>query len=334
MTENIKNPAPESPAAGAPTPPASDPGVISLEDIDRFLEEDDPEFAMSLSDIVPEELGQDVQIESVDIDEKNLTEEEEDKAKKKQSILQRYPKVQGAVEKITAPIKALPHQALTLSVRVRNLAFDLARASWKFARHDLPELLKYSWSKLKAAGAWVQGRIQYFLAKPKLEKALYAGAALFILGFLSLAAMNIAGRWLPALFDDYVASMAEVADHSETYPPSEVEGMNDVFPQPTFTVLMEKIVVNLKRSVVHPNPMGAFQFYVSVDSQETAIEVKDREKEILDYVQRAVEELTYEEVNEPGGRTQIKSLVRAEINRVLNQGRVQDVFIEVMISKP
>ena len=112
------------------------------------------------------------------------------------------------------------------------------------------------------------------------------------------------------------------------------EALVAAFPQQTFTVLLEKIVVNLQRSRRHRNPMGAFKFYVTVDSQETAVEVKDRETEVLDYVQRAVEEMSYEEVNGPGGRTQLKALVRGEINRLLNQGRVQDVFIEIMITKP
>ncbi|MCB0362097.1 MAG: flagellar basal body-associated FliL family protein, partial [Bdellovibrionales bacterium] len=120
----------------------------------------------------------------------------------------------------------------------------------------------------------------------------------------------------------------------ENYDPKDVVLLDDAFPQPHYTVLLNKIVLNLRRTSGHPNPMATFMFYVRVDSTETAIEIKDRQVELLDYVQRALEEMSYEEVNGPGGRLSIKAKTRAEINRVLNQGRVLDVLIEMMITKP
>ncbi|MCB0386454.1 MAG: flagellar basal body-associated FliL family protein, partial [Bdellovibrionales bacterium] len=246
----------------------------------------------------------------------------------------RYPKVQEKIEKITTPLKALPDRAASQWVRTKNTSFDIIRAAWRFLKTDLPDRIKYTIGQIKAFHAWVKSRIQYFWAKPWLERSLYLGATLFILGFTTLIVLNLGGRWLPGLFDDYTRGFDMVADRVEEFDQKEWQKLDSAFPQPIFTVLLEKIVVNLSRSPGHRNPMGAFKFYVSVDSQETAVEVKDRETEILDYVQRAIEELSYEEVNGYGGRTQIKSLVRAEINRVLNQGRVQDVFIEIMITKP
>ena len=331
MAEEVDEPESESKKEASPEP---DPGMISLEDIDKFLEDDSPEFAKSLSEIVPEELGDDVEIDSVDLDEKNLVGDEVEEKIEKSRLLQRFPKIQAKLDKILNPIKSVPTRIGGLALTAKNAGFDLSRAAWKFLKTELPEKIKYWVSQVKALFAWLKGHLQKFWAKSWPEKILYFGALSVVMGLVALLVLNVSGRWLPTLFDSYVRSFGSRATVIEKFGPDDVEPLGAAFPQQTFTVLLEKIVVNLQRSRGHRNPMGAFKFYVTVDSQETAVEVKDRETEILDYVQRAVEEMSYEEVNGPGGRTQLKALVRAEVNRLLNQGRVQEVFIEIMITKP
>lgn len=154
MTEDGENNTTESSPENQPEgPPAetlpADSGMISLEDLDRFLEEDDPDFAMSLSEIVPEELGEDVEIDSLDLDEKSLDEDDEEEKEKKPGLLERYPKVQENLNKVTKPIKALPGKASSLALQAKNTGFDLVQLTWKFLKTDLPERIKHAFSQAK-----------------------------------------------------------------------------------------------------------------------------------------------------------------------------------------
>jgi flagellar basal body-associated protein FliL len=106
------------------------------------------------------------------------------------------------------------------------------------------------------------------------------------------------------------------------------------FPQPEFTVLMNKFVVNLKPESAHPTAMGFFHLFFNCDSQDTAVELKDREQEVSDFVQRIVERFTYSEVNSRIGEERMKDTIREEVNRLLNQGRVKNVYLNYKITKP
>lgn len=308
-------------------------GTISLEDIDKFLEESDPAFSMSLADIVPEELKTDAEISSLDLDEKALIEDDDQKEKKK-SFLDKYPKVQTAIAKGLVPIKGIPTKSRTLVLKLRNEFLSVLFGIWSFCRHGLPDSLRYLLGQIKATIAYCLELNRRFWAKTWKEKVLYGSALVFFVGFSSMVAKNMKGRWLPSLFLDYTGDLGLIANRVRGYDDQEQILLSDAFPQPFFTVLLEKIVLNLRKTSEHQNPMGAFKFYVRVDSQETAVEVKDRQIELLDSMQRALEELTYEEANGPGGKTTIKSLVRNEINRVLSQGRALEIDIEMMITKP
>lgn len=317
---------------------SSDPnssGVISLEDIDKFLEENDPEFTMALNDIVPEELESDIPIETLALDDKTLSEDDEAKAKDGSSaVLERYPRVQESLEKVLAPIKSIPSRSRTWGLKVRNEFLSLALSLWSFLRNDLPQWIKFFHAQLKRLLNLIFQALRHFWSKSWKEKLIYLIASLLFIGFFTLVKINLSHTWWPVLFQDYVHSLGQVSDRIVNYKEGDETLLNESFPQPDFTVLLDKIVLNLRGSSTHSNPMGAFKFYVRADSNETAIEIKDRQIEMLDHVQRALEELTYEEVNGPGGKTIIKSLVRKEINQIVNQGRVLDVFIEMMITKP
>ncbi len=82
------------------------------------------------------------------------------------------------------------------------------------------------------------------------------------------------------------------------------------------------------------NPMGAFEFYVVMDSQDAALEVQARQKELHDRLQRAIEDQTYADLISPLGKKRVKDLLRNELNGVLTQGWVKDVLIKTMVLKP
>jgi flagellar FliL protein len=69
-----------------------------------------------------------------------------------------------------------------------------------------------------------------------------------------------------------------------------------------------------------------------VDSQDTAIEVKDRELEILDIIQRVLENFAYSDVNSMVGKIRMKSAIKDRLNEVLNQGKVFHVYFNTFIT--
>lgn len=104
---------------------------------------------------------------------------------------------------------------------------------------------------------------------------------------------------------------------------------------PEYIVLFEKLVVNLKPSVNSSNnPMGTLQVYLEGTKREAAIELKDREKEFLDVMQRVVEDIPYDELRTSHGKQKMKTNIRNEINSLINHGRVRRVYLKHFITKP
>ena len=99
-------------------------------------------------------------------------------------------------------------------------------------------------------------------------------------------------------------------------------------------VLLKKVIVNLKPDDLSTrNPMGLYEVYLGLDSKDTAIEVKDREKEILDLIQRTLENFTYSEVSSIVGKIRMKSAIKERLNEILNQGRVFHVYFNNFVTK-
>ena len=79
-------------------------------------------------------------------------------------------------------------------------------------------------------------------------------------------------------------------------------------------------------------PMGIFEFYLGVDSKDTAVEIRDREHEVIDLVQRTLEGFTYHEVVSYQGKIRMKSRIRDNVNDILNQGQINRVYINRMVT--
>ncbi len=105
------------------------------------------------------------------------------------------------------------------------------------------------------------------------------------------------------------------------------------FPQDP-EIYLNKIKVNLKAGPGHPNPMGAFEIYVQVDSHDTAIELQHRDVEMHDLVQRVIEGTSYTEVVTDLGKNRLKGLIKKEIDHALTQGWVADIHFKTFILKP
>ncbi len=304
----------------APTGPDQS---FSLEDLDRMLEVEDPGFKASLESIQTDRNTTDTSIESLDVEVDGASEDVTDK---------KGPKVQIIFGKITAPIKRLNGWFHLRRISYANQAKIMARQTFHFIRHDLPDLIRYVVAHIKTAVAWVRAWTNRFINLPTGKKILLMGSGLssFLALFFLLKALS--GQWLPIWRSPLIHSLAEKSKKTFSVKKEDMIPFFDAFPEVEFHLLLSKMIVNLTPSPSIPNPMGAFEFYLGLDSNETAIEIKDREKEVIDITQRTLEEFAYEEVNSPVGLTRIKARIRDNINHILNQGRVQKVYVKTLIT--
>lgn len=318
MSEPNSNPSEKS------KKPGKKDELISLEDLDRILEEEDPEFAKSVS-----EIGKDGDLKNAQIQPEDSIKVDVDSEDTPEKELKGWRKW---FEKFKSWIKDF---IKSVSIKIKEKLIGAAKATLIWCKTDLPDRLRYFFGILgRIFGAFfgVLGKFFSALGKNKLA-SLFLFLALGALG--GLVYLVATGKWLRANKEEVIVDFSKVGSNPDRISdPREMIELYRAFPQPEFTVLLDKIKVNLKRLTVNSNPMAAMQFFIALDSQDTAIEVKDREKEIVDLVSREVEEFTYEELNSPDGMSRLKVNIRKVINQILNQGRVQRIYININVSKP
>lgn len=154
-------------------------------------------------------------------------------------------------------------------------------------------------------------------------------------GSLWVLLANFRGVWLPRLHEPILTSMEAHADWAEAFDPKDNgESFYSAFPQERHEFLFPKMKVNLRPTDENPLPMGAFEIVVQLDSNDTAIEVRDREVEFNDLLQRAIEEESFGDLETELGKSRLKSRIKRELNQQLTQGWVKDVNFKTFILKP
>lgn len=301
--------------------PQPKPNEISLDEIDKILEQDDPEFSKGLNEIQQVGAASDVVIESEVAGEESLSTEEAAQQK-------------SWWEKNRLLAKLVPALfARWLKIRARLWLW--AKQAWHFLRTSPIEFGKYLRSQLVVIFKKLRAKLTQLKELPLPKKiALLAFVTLFGIT-VGLAVKTVKGRWLPEIYHPELTNFATVADRVwEVSKEGESVIFLRAFPQDEFQFLFKKIIVNLKRTNSSQNPMGAFEFYAVLDSKETALEVQARQHELHDRLQRAVEGQTYAELENPMGRKHLKDVLRATLNESLTQGWAQDVLIKTYVLKP
>lgn len=324
-----------------PTSPKSEEKIFSLEDLDKIIEAEDPHFKDEMDGIKQTGVDSTANIESLDIDEEGsstkdeLTEPEEVEGQSRKQQLIR--KIKFKYQNFKANIQ----QSLKLRwvVAKSNMALLSNRASY-FIRHELPERARYLQSQCNHIFQFVKQTI-YKLKIQFTEMTRAQKIAIVFMLFVSVLSLfvlsrSLTGHWLPRLSDPLLKSFESEASFVHAYKgKSDMKSLFQVFPEAEYFVLLTKVIVNLKPDENSGrNPMGLFEMYIMVDTQDTAIEVKDREREIMDLAQRSLEFFTYSEANSLIGKTRMKSAVREEVNKILNQGRVLQIFFNSFVISP
>lgn len=150
--------------------------------------------------------------------------------------------------------------------------------------------------------------------------------------------LTLQGKLVPPNQKPWVSSLADVADGVFEYDPSgEFEDFNDPLHHPEFVVLIERVVVNLRRTESAADgsvPMAAMELYVQTDNQEAAIEVKDRSVEVRDTIARSVERMSYPELVTDEGKAKVKLVIRKDLNEILTKGRVRRIYLKTFVLNP
>lgn len=308
-----QQPAPQS-------PPATNALEIPLADIDKLLEGEDPGFTKSLEEIRAVEVDKSVEIEATVIDDGLPTEEPVS-----------VPPPKG-LRRIRHWIADKIHLA---KVRASARLAQLGRDTLIFLKTRPKEFALYLVVLAKAFGKAALVPLRAFGAADRFGKLL----ALTLIGLVVASAWillaNFKGVWLPSLTEPILRSLEQGADSVEKFDPKEEgESFYSAFPQERYEFLFGKIKVNLKRTPDSPNPMGAFELTVLLDSKDTGIEVRDREVEFFDSIQRTIEEETFSDLDTKMGKERLKSRLKGELNKKLTQGWVKDVNFKTFIIKP
>lgn len=305
--------------------------TFSLEDLDQILEQEDPGFAESLQQIKEEGVGDAEAIEALAVNSDEEGDAEGPGQTKTQQIKNRIEKIRARI--VEPCLRAQDFLQMRWRVFRNQLALFHA-ATLDFLRQGLPERIRWAKSQVRVAYAQSRETVKVFWAKPLAERLGYLGIGFCGLGALIFMAMIFKSTWLPEWEDPILTSYLEVGKDLGDFSNSEdFQPLFEAFPEVEFPVRLKKVVVNLRRSPGGGRlPMGIFEFFLGVDARDTAVEIRDREKELVDLVQRTLEEFTYNEVMSYPGKVLMKSKIKENINEVLNQGQVNQVYINRMIT--
>ena len=309
--------------------------VISLDNINAILAEEAPEFAGEMSELeksgsefqTSDQSGMGVDVD-VDLSKETL------KAKKDRALKKLFSNpVFKFISRLYCGVQNLFWRIVLWFKRQALSGFEVSKAFAKQAPRTAFEYIKFSLSKFLT---WKKSVTWQYSQKTKGEKLLI-WSFVFIAGATSyLIYFTMKQDWMSLGEKSLIPSLATVADQSWSYNiKSETTPFLMAFPQPRHSFLFSKIVVHLKKRVSSLNEaMGAFEFFVEVDSKDAARELKGREVQLRDLIQRTAEQFTYESLQSEKGKERLKERIRAELNKELAQGWVKSVFIKFMVTKP
>lgn len=198
------------------------------------------------------------------------------------------------------------------------------------------DLLSYSYeSAIQGKKKFKQGQ-EVFRTWPTSSKALFFGGILLFLSVIIFSYFAFVRKTLFYKQEVFITSLDSIA--TQTWVTAEDKSRDTFYnssriPKNIFT--LKKIIVNIQPSEnSSTNPMVAVELSLEGNSTEVLLEIKDREGEILDQVQRTTETYTYDELNTQDGKKSLNDKVRSAVNRLLTLGKIRRVYIQNMIFKP
>jgi flagellar basal body-associated protein FliL len=171
----------------------------------------------------------------------------------------------------------------------------------------------------------------YFANLPKDVKVRYLSALGILLVMLPITFLIFKGFLLPTFELPYHVSMKELTEVVYSYPTDTVEvPLFDEFKSQSFTFTLPETTITLKKTDDNPS-YGKFEFFLNIREKEMATQIKLKESEIMDLIQRSLEQITWEELQTPNGKEKVKKVIRQRVNEYLQANIVLGVFYRSVI---
>jgi flagellar basal body-associated protein FliL len=288
-------------------PAEADKALMSIEDLDQVLANEEPDFKSQIEEMSGEGASQDLNIELIDLDQ--LLAEQE--------------------------ARSFKFRIRRLNRKIRNFLTGLRTTAWHFLKDELPALLKAGVGQTKKGLGIMSEGLRQFGFKPMRFKLMVFG----FIGICGLAAVGItylAMKGLPEEENLFIQSLAEISQNSWEYDPkAEQEPLYDSVRAAQNIFEVPRLVVNLRPSINSGrNPMAAGALYVEGNSPDVVLELKDRETEFRDVFMRTIEEFSYDELDTMQGKQKLLERLAREANRLATKGRIRKVFFKTFIMKP
>lgn len=279
-----------------------EPGLMSLEDLDKIIQENDPEALKSIE----------VMKESAELNSQTI------------ELLQ-IDDIMGDPKRKKSDHLAKIQFKLKLFFRwLKTAGLELAVKSWTQIKTQSKILSEKRQALQKNVSSW-----------NKKQKALFGVFLLLSALTASFAYFAFVKKVFHYDGELFIGSLLPLA--SKVIPYKENEPLEDFYN----TIRVPKNIFSLKRMVINiqpsensgPNPMVAYELSLETNSKEALVELKDREGEVIDQVQRSLEQLTFDELSAAEGRDLVEDKVRTRVNQILTLGQVRHVYIVAVIFK-
>ena len=301
--------------------------VLSLDNLDSIIAEEDPEFAAGLQEITPQNIGH------LDSDSDLEIEYTLDYEKRQ------WVGMPGPRGKLVKAFPFLPY--LSYKIKMKRTSMRLTWIRWKEQLiHGLrnlgPSILKWLKAQLGAMKSGMGEGMTAFKSFSLVKKLAFVGLLVVTVGAGFVFYKIATNKLIPAEQDLFLPSLDEWAQAKYQYGP---EDQKESFYDSTRTAQnimeLQKMIVNIRRSASSgPNPMAAMEFYVEGTVAEVVVEIKDRESEVQDLFQRTIEDTNYDQLSSGEGKQMLCVRLRKNINKILTKGKVRRVFIKNAVIKP
>ncbi len=338
MSETPPNQPPAKPAE-EPTKdaaaPAADPAAeITLEEIDALIEAEDPSFRLNALEIASVQVGSEVVIDNETLEEVQI--DENSKATREDLLTPQEKFLKRHLTRLRRALNYWIKQPMYWWAEFRQGAWPFVKKHGiGFIKSTVAKSLAAVKNAMATTSTSLRKTVDFIKYSRAREKSLIFLAFCLLMAVGAVAWYALTGRSINFMQSPYLRSYGDVAEKVWDY---DINGPTQDFYgsslQPQFFVQLDKLIVNLKPVGESKTPMGVFQFYIEGSSQETAVEIKDREKELRNIIQLTLHEMTYDQLSSPEGLANAKKAIANEVNKFLTQGRARRVLLDTVVLKP
>lgn len=303
---------------------------MSVEDVDNFLAEQDPDFLKTIEGI---RADKSLTVEQIIIDDETAALHAEiDLWSNYKGFRKIIFKVIPFAPRISLKLKSLKFKIVAFFqaywIRFKHFSIYLATEGRKKAVAQIKTTLK---KRSQEFSDW-----NYNFGQLKLRSKLIFFFSVLLFGTTFFVAyLGFKSKLMPHEKEMFLTGFTHHSTKEYEYDPNvEVEPYIDNPRAAQNLILIPKLIVNLKRLPdSKDNPMAAFEFFIEGMSSDVVVEIKDREHFIKDIIQRSIEEMTFDELDSENGKKDLCVKLQKEISKVLVTGRVKTVRIKTIILK-